>query len=268
MMNNFINISSSTSRFRRPYFANTTKTKDTSSIYQILDPSGRFLTLWNRVFLAVCLGALFIDPLYYYLPRVGGPACIEIDEVLLLSVTILRTLADLCYLIHIVLKFRTAFVLKSSRVVGRGELVTDPEKIAKRYPNKIIFLLYSQVLGASWYLLSIQRQHDCWSEECSKETGLSIHCYPKYLDCRRGSYNYIEIARHTNWLNATNVLRNCNATNEAIQFKYGIYEDALTSEVVSAKFHEKYMYCLWWGLKNLRALYTAYASTHNFRIEL
>ena len=78
--------------------------------------------------------ALFIDPLYFFLPSVGSDrACIYSDEKLLTNVTVLRSLADLFYVLHIAIKFRTAFISRSSRVFGRGELVKDHYEIAWKY---------------------------------------------------------------------------------------------------------------------------------------
>lgn len=45
----------------------------------------------------------------------------------------MRSIADVFYMIQIYVKFMTAYVAPSSRVFGRGELVIDSAKIAKRY---------------------------------------------------------------------------------------------------------------------------------------
>lgn len=37
---------------------------------KILDPSSDIFLIWNRLFLCWCLVALFVDPLYFYLPSV------------------------------------------------------------------------------------------------------------------------------------------------------------------------------------------------------
>lgn len=57
----------------------------------------------------------------------------RIDFNLGIVVTFFRSVTDLFYLLHIIMKFRTAFVAPSSRVFGRGELVMDPWEIAYRY---------------------------------------------------------------------------------------------------------------------------------------
>jgi len=110
---------------------------------RILDPGSEIVLKWNRVFIVSCLVALFVDPLYFYLPSVTestGSSCIRTDLTLRIVVTFLRTIADLFYLLHLIIKFRTAYVAPSSRVFGRGELVMDPKKIARRYFRSDFFI--------------------------------------------------------------------------------------------------------------------------------
>lgn len=87
--------------------------------------------------------ALFIDPLYFYLPGIvenQDSWCVKTDLNLRIVVTAFRTLADLFYMLHVAIKFRTAYIAPSSRVFGRGELVMDPKKIAKRYIRTDFFI--------------------------------------------------------------------------------------------------------------------------------
>lgn len=106
---------------------------------------------------------------------------------------------------------------------------------------------YVQVLGASWYLLSIGRQYSCWREQCEKENSGIGTCMLKYLDCRT-----LSDPDRQHWLNATNVIANCNSRSDSIKFKYGMFEEAVSKHVGTVSFVKKYFYCLWWGLKNLR----------------
>lgn len=109
----------------------------------ILDPGGEIVLQWNRVFIVSCLLALFVDPLYFYLPSIGGSEgswCSRTDSSLRIVVTLFRTIADLFYMLHVVIKFRTAYVAPSSRVFGRGELVMDPKKISRRYLRSDFFI--------------------------------------------------------------------------------------------------------------------------------
>uniref|UniRef100_A0A5B7BWX8 Putative Cyclic nucleotide-gated channel 16 n=1 Tax=Davidia involucrata TaxID=16924 RepID=A0A5B7BWX8_DAVIN len=292
---------------------------------QILDPGSEFVNQWNHIFLVTCLIALFLDPLYFFLPEIGGPACMNMDTGLGIFITVLRCVVDLFSLLHMVMKFRTAYVAPSSRVFGRGELVMDPWKIAMRYLksdfvidlaatlplpqiviwfiipavksptaahanhtmsliiilqyiprlfvifplnqriikttgvvaktawagaayNLLLYMLASHVLGASWYVLSIERQYSCWRLECRKEQNgtHSPSCSPLFLDCK-----HLDQPERQFWLHFTQVLTNCDARGSPIDFKFGMFSDAFTEDVASSAFIDKYFYCLWWGLKNL-----------------
>ena len=102
--------------------------------YKILDPQSDFVNTWNHIFFVACIIALFLDPLYFYVPIISTDfTCMTIDYTLVRAVTLLRSMVDALFFAHIIVKFRTAFVAPSSRVVGRGDLVRDPGVIARRY---------------------------------------------------------------------------------------------------------------------------------------
>ncbi|KAK4404489.1 Cyclic nucleotide-gated ion channel 17 [Sesamum angolense] len=319
----------------------------------ILDPGSDIVLNWNRVFIVSCLLALFVDPLYFYLPSIGGSKdswCVKTDFKLRIVVTFFRTIADLFYLLHVVIKFRTAYVAPSSRVFGRGELVRDPKKIAQRYIrsdffidlvatlplpqdnkkngnvlvlhsvsawarspevvlicyrfviwfiipatrnhrtnhnnnalalivlfqyiprlylifplssqiikatgvvtktawagaayNLLLYMLASHVLGAAWYVLSVDRYLSCWKSICKREDS-PTKCLLEYLNCDTPDSGQRDI-----WIKSTNVFRSCDP-DEDITFKFGIFENAVTKQVVASTFVRKYFYCLWWGLQNL-----------------
>ncbi|KZV24784.1 putative cyclic nucleotide-gated ion channel 14 [Dorcoceras hygrometricum] len=236
-------------------------------------------------------------------------------------VTCFRTVADVFYFLHIVVKFRTAYVSPSSRVFGKGELVMDLNKIGKRYLtseffidaiaalplpqiviwsilpairsshadhtnnalvlivllqyiprlylifplssqiikatgvvtktawagaayNLLLYMLASHVLGASWYVLSIERHATCLKSACRNEFN-STGCALRFLDC--GTLNHTDWSQ---WVQNTLVFTNCNPGNTTF-FNYGIFGNAIGNNVVSSEFLEKYFYCLWWGLQNL-----------------
>ena len=98
-----------------------------------LDPRGRLIHLWSKIFLSACLLSLFVDPLFLYLTGTRRGMCIEFKYPLALTLSMIRSLLDLFYAAHILFRFRTAFIAPSSRVFGRGELVIQPCKIARRY---------------------------------------------------------------------------------------------------------------------------------------
>lgn len=107
---------------------------------KILDPRGHDLSRWNRCFLVACLVSLFVDPLFFYLPEVKAEMCMDASVPLERALTIIRSAVDVFYFIQIVVRFHTAYVAPSSRVFGRGELVIDSSKIAKRYLYKDFWL--------------------------------------------------------------------------------------------------------------------------------
>ncbi|XP_057545548.1 cyclic nucleotide-gated ion channel 17-like isoform X1 [Amaranthus tricolor] len=291
---------------------------------KILDPGSEIVLKWNKVFIVSCLLALFIDPLYFYLPGISGDNktyCVKTDLHLQIVVTLWRTVADLFYLLHLIIKFRTAYIAPSSRVFGRGELVRDPKMIARRYIksdffidliatlplpqfviwfiipasrtprtdhnnnalalivllqyiprlylifplsseiikatgvvtktawagaayNLLLYILASHVLGAAWYLLSIERYTHCWKSNCRQEKG-PPKCVLHFLDC--DIFNNLD---RVAWANTTTVFSNCDP-KQSSSFPYGIFEDAVQKKVVSSNFIRKYFYCLWWGLQQL-----------------
>ncbi|KAL3530553.1 hypothetical protein ACH5RR_009875 [Cinchona calisaya] len=285
---------------------------------QIFDPRGPAIRRWNKIFLAACLVSLFVDPLFLYLPIVQEEACIEIGTTLVIVLTVIRSIADVFYIIQIYVRFRTAYVAPSSRVFGRGELVVDSSKIAVRYLRKgfwidviaalpltqvliwavipnlggstvantknvlrfilffqyfprlflifplstqvveaagvvsktawagaaynlLLYMLASHVVGACWYLLAVERQEACLKNICDQE---NQSCRIEYLDCRR-----LNDQSRTTWFQASNITSQCIPSSQA--YPFGIYGNAVTFNVTSARFFNKYFYCLWWGLQTL-----------------
>ncbi|KAL3837745.1 hypothetical protein ACJIZ3_022336 [Penstemon smallii] len=107
--------------------------------------------------------------------------------------------------------------------------------------NLFLYMLASHVLGAFWYLFSIERETTCWEKACGNR-----------LDCRNASF-YCE-SDHTAFsqiLNQSCPIQNANATI----YDFGMFLDALQSGVVESKdFPQKFFYCFWWGLQNLSSL--------------
>ncbi|KAL4576592.1 hypothetical protein LXL04_012688 [Taraxacum kok-saghyz] len=100
----------------------------------IFDPRGDHVKQWKRYFLVAALISIAIDPLFFYLPEVNDDEmCMGEDTTLKITLTVIRSIVDVFYLIQIYVRFRTAFHEPSTRVLGRGELVLDPFKISQRY---------------------------------------------------------------------------------------------------------------------------------------
>ncbi|KAL5730901.1 putative cyclic nucleotide-gated ion channel 5 [Ranunculus cassubicifolius] len=289
---------------------------------KIFDPQDKFLQLWNRLFVLSCIIAVSVDPLFYYLPFIHESSCLGIDRKLARITTVLRTIVDCFYIIHMLFQFRTAYISPTSRGFGRGELVTDSARIAKRYlrglfisdllsvlplPQAVVwgflagkggsdvlhtkqalfyivlfqyaprfyriypltqelkrtvgvfaesafagaayyllwYILASHMVGASWYLQSLERNDTCWKKVCDA----SKLCKTDYLYC--GSET------HSDWISngVSQLTQNCSDKSNTKFFNFGIYKEALASGILAnKKFLPKYCYCLWWGLKNLSTL--------------
>ncbi|KAM4083778.1 hypothetical protein ACB094_08G082300 [Castanea mollissima] len=130
----------------------------------------------------------------------------------------------------------------SSQIIDTSGFVTESAWTGAAY-NLMLYLLASHVSGAWWYILAIERQEACWRSACSLESS----CQYGYFDC--GTVND---ASRTNWFSSTNVTSLCvpNATGPNF-YQYGIFADAVNSNVIGSLFFNKYFYCLWWGLRNL-----------------
>ncbi|XP_042003042.1 probable cyclic nucleotide-gated ion channel 5 [Salvia splendens] len=294
---------------------------------RIFDPQDKLLTLWNKLFVMSCILAVSVDPLFFFLPVFNkSEKCLDIDRKLAITATTLRTVVDAFYLIHMVLQFRTAYIAPSSRVFGRGELVIDHGKIAKRYlkcyfiidflavlplPQIVVwrflqrsngsdvlatkqalffiillqyiprfarimpltselkrtsgvfaetawagavsylllYMLASHIVGAFWYLLSVERNDTCWQKACKHREN---NCTTAFLYCGNQ-----DMANYNIWSNISErVLSSaCPVGEDNPPFDFGIFRQALASEIVSSKkFLSKYCYCLWWGLQNLSTL--------------
>lgn len=100
----------------------------------IMNPHTRIVQQWNRFFVTSCLFAIFVDPLFFLLFSVNqNYCCITFNITLAMVVTILRSLTDFIYFLHMLLQFRLAYVVAGSCTVGAGELVEDPKRIAHHY---------------------------------------------------------------------------------------------------------------------------------------
>ncbi|KAJ6748817.1 CYCLIC NUCLEOTIDE-GATED ION CHANNEL 15-RELATED-RELATED [Salix purpurea] len=109
--------------------------------------------------------------------------------------------------------------------------------------NLFLYMLASHVIGAFWYLFSIERQTNCWRQAC----GTQDTCRREYLFCdgAGGAGNLSFLDNHCP----------IRTPNETV-FNFGIFLDALQSGVAlsSTGFSDKFFYCFWWGMRNLSSL--------------
>ncbi|KAL5796026.1 hypothetical protein ACOSQ2_000846 [Xanthoceras sorbifolium] len=115
--------------------------------------------------------------------------------------------------------------------------------------NLFLYMLASHIIGAFWFLFSVERQDSCWRNELTKP-GYESYDF-KYLYCgedRPSSSNF-------SFLNASCPLISPDQISNSTVFNFGIFIDALQSGVVEQRdFPQKFFYCFWWGLRNLSSL--------------
>ncbi|XP_077245762.1 putative cyclic nucleotide-gated ion channel 20, chloroplastic isoform X2 [Tasmannia lanceolata] len=100
----------------------------------IMNPHAKVIRHWNKFFLTSCLMAMFIDPLFFFMQSVKmDSTCIAINWSLVTTIAVVRSVNDFIYLLHMLLQFRLAYVAPESRVVGAGDLVDNPKRIAVHY---------------------------------------------------------------------------------------------------------------------------------------
>ncbi|WOK94280.1 hypothetical protein Cni_G02982 [Canna indica] len=105
-----------------------------NSYFPIMNPHTKVVQQWNKFFVISCLVAIFIDPLFFFLLSVQKDnKCIVLNWSLATAIAVVRSLTDFIYLLHMLLQFRLAYVAPESRVVGAGDLVDQPKKIALHY---------------------------------------------------------------------------------------------------------------------------------------
>lgn len=107
--------------------------------------------------------------------------------------------------------------------------------------NLFLYMLASHLLGAFWYLFSIERETTCWQKACGNRSA----CFHASLYCGDD---------HTEFKTLLNDSCPIQKPDPSV-FDFGIFLNALQSGVVeSTDFPQKFFYCFWWGLQNLSSL--------------
>ena len=98
------------------------------TILQNLNPEGKYLQMWNMMFVLLCTIAVSVDPLFFYLPVINEDnKCLALDDKLKITVICLRSVTDMFYVLNIILQFLCPVKL------ARTVIVKDAWPIAKRY---------------------------------------------------------------------------------------------------------------------------------------
>jgi cyclic nucleotide gated channel len=106
-----------------------------------MNPHAKEVQTWTKFFALSCLLAIFIDPLFFFLIKVQEQnKCIMIDWPMTKAFVAVRSVTDVIFTMNILLQFRLAYVARESTVVGAGQLVSHPKKIALHYLKGKFFL--------------------------------------------------------------------------------------------------------------------------------
>ncbi|TYK31716.1 cyclic nucleotide-gated ion channel 1-like isoform X1 [Cucumis melo var. makuwa] len=106
---------------------------------------------------------------------------------------------------------------------------------AKAAFNLFLYMLASHVIGAFWYLFTVERKTTCWEESY---TNWPLNC------------NYVgNLSANL----SADTICSPKAENASNSFDFGIFKDALRI-VGSRKIVKKLSLCFWWGLQKLSSL--------------
>uniref|UniRef100_J3KUE2 Cyclic nucleotide-binding domain-containing protein n=1 Tax=Oryza brachyantha TaxID=4533 RepID=J3KUE2_ORYBR len=124
----------------------------------------------------------------------------------------------------------------------------------------LLYMLASHMVGAFWYLLSIERLDDCWRENC---TVLKFHQCKKYMYCGGGNLGQSGFLEWRTMIRQVLAMECAPADEGGTGFQYGIFTTAIQSGVVSTtNLVAKVLFCLWWGLQNLSSVGQGLKTTH------
>ncbi|KAL1191626.1 putative cyclic nucleotide-gated ion channel 12 [Cardamine amara subsp. amara] len=121
--------------------------------------------------------------------------------------------------------------------------------------NLLLFLLFSYVFGAFWYVSAIGKKSRCWHAAAEKKHGNLTKLFCAHLVgdeinlYLKSSCSLIEPDKITR-----PSMRMISPSPSPDEFDFGIFIDVLKSEVGSRNrrdFPKRVVYCVWWGLRNL-----------------
>ncbi|XP_020412593.1 cyclic nucleotide-gated ion channel 1 isoform X1 [Prunus persica] len=241
--------------------------RESGSRRKILDPQGSFLQNWNK------FRTGFIAPS----SRVFGRGELIDDPVAIakryLSSYFIIDILAVFPLPQVVVFFYNPNITSSSRVTKHLLLFVIVAQYGPRlwriYPlyeevtrtsgfltetawagaayNLLLYMLASHVVGAFWYLFSVEREYSCWRKQCHGDDGCKkvLYCDPKY----KADSSWIKIKKASCPFIDPDQIKNSTV------FNFGIFTDALQSGVLETRdFPKKFLYCFWWGLRNLSSL--------------
>ncbi|KAI7746967.1 hypothetical protein M8C21_030485, partial [Ambrosia artemisiifolia] len=156
---------------------------DTRRSIMLFDPEGPFIQQWNKAFLICSVVALSLDPLFLYIPIVDGTQnCLDVDHNLANVLCVLRSFADILYVFHIFINFRTMILVPaSSRVIGRSKYIDKPQRVAKRYLMSYFIIDVLAALPLPQFGVLIIRLNMVGPNSFTKETLIKYIIFYQYV---------------------------------------------------------------------------------------
>ncbi|KAL2336170.1 hypothetical protein Fmac_010616 [Flemingia macrophylla] len=130
-------------------------------------------------------------------------------------------------------------------VTSTSGILTETAWAGAAY-NLFLYMLASHVVGAFWYLFSVESRLRCWRRQL-KNAKLD---HKSFLSC--GCDNpYVR-----RLLNSSCPLTDPQEIKDLDTFNFGMFIEALKYRVVESTtyFHHKFFYCFWWGLRSVSSV--------------
>ncbi|ONI23395.1 hypothetical protein PRUPE_2G186700 [Prunus persica] len=241
--------------------------RESGSRRKILDPQGSFLQNWNKFrtgFIAPSSrvfgrGELIDDPMAIAKRYLSSYFIIDILAILPLPQMVVFFIIPISRPVPRVTKDLLLIVIVAQygprlwriyplyeEVTRTSGFLTETAWAGAAY-NLLLYMLASHVVGAFWYLFSVEREYSCWRKQCHGDDGCKkvLYCDPKY----KADSSWIEIKKASCPFIDPDQIKNSTV------FNFGIFTDALQSGVLETRdFPKKFLYCFWWGLRNLSSL--------------
>ncbi|KAL2578234.1 hypothetical protein GLYMA_16G218000v4 [Glycine max] len=260
----------------------------------VMNPHNKFLQRWNKILAIFCLVAIFVDPLFFFLIYVKkNEKCIAINQTMTTTLVLFRSINDLIYFFNILLQFKLAYVSPESTVVGAGDLVDHPKKIALNYLKGYFFIDLFVVLPLPQYFPRLFRFlplligqsptgfifESAWANFIINllifmlsghvvGSGWYLFGLQRVNQCLRNACRDSNITGCSAFIDcgygADDVSgraevwnNNVNATaclnSSSDAFKYGIYVNAVPLTIETRVVH-KYVFALFWGFQQISTL--------------
>ncbi|XP_062119865.1 cyclic nucleotide-gated ion channel 1-like [Humulus lupulus] len=174
------------------------KKKGWTKIKEILMQKSWFLPMWNKIFLLVCVIAVTLDPLFFYIPIIDkDKKCIKTDKKLRNSALILRSLMDIIYIIDI-----SCIVAKTYKSLEKDQIVKSVSAVAKKISWSLIFVDFLAILPVPQVIILAFDEGNETSASSSKKlinTLLLFQYLPRvfriYLSCKELAQNQDSVTR-------------------------------------------------------------------------